>query len=267
MSTAIPKTSALVTLRYVVMSVLNRLGQYTMKDYKRLMQIAIEGYSEEFALFHLNNSLEVVYLHMSTAKTVDLPDDFITFTKIGIPVNGKLRVITRHDNILLPRTFDDTGVAVGNTDESNSTSVGIFFSGHWRNGQYVGGLYGLPGGIDDAYYRVDMEKRQIVFSGSTPRSEIVLEYIGTALKPDGSSMIPRQCVEALRNYVLWQMVINDMTGFLTGRAQSKTAMAEIARRKQEFTESIAALRSFDMSFTVEELKSVLHSSYMQAPKR
>lgn len=271
MSTVAPKTLALVTPRYVVMSVLNRLGDYSMKQYKRLLQICLEGYTEELSLYHIGNSLEVVYLHMSTAKTVDLPADFITYTKIGIPINGKLKVLTQHDQILFPRVFDDTGVPVGNTTltdihESVPTDA-IFFSDHWRGGIFVGGLFGLPGGIDMAYYRVDKEKRQIVFSGSVPRSEIVLEYISTGLKIDGSSLIPRECVDALRNYVLWKLVENDMTGFMTGRAQLKTAMAEIGRRKQEFTESIAALRDFDSSFTIDELKRALYSGYRQTPKR
>jgi hypothetical protein len=269
MSTQVPKISAFVTIRYVVMSVLNRLGEYNLKSYKRLVQICIEGYTEELALYHIPNSLEVVYLHMSAAKTVDLPADFVTHTKIGIPINGKLRVLTQHDNILFPRTFDDTLLPVGNTDDTGSSGIAdaIFFSDHWKNGQWVGGLFGLPGGLDDCYYRVDMERRQIVFSGATPRSEIVIEYIGTGLKADGSSLIPRECVDALRNYVLFKMVENDMTGFMTGRAQAKTAMAEIARRKQEFTESINALRSFDMAFTAEELKSAIRSGYRQTPKR
>jgi len=253
------------------MSVLNRLGTYNLKDYKRIVQIAIEGYSEELAMFHIGNSLEVVYLHMSTAKTVDLPADMITWTKIGVPINGKLRVLTQHDQILLPRVYDDTGLPVGNTDSSTTTGTGIsgavFFTDHWRAGQFVGGLYGLPGGIDSSYYRVDMERRQIVFSGDVPRTGIVLEYIGTALKPDGSSMIPRECVNALRRYILWSMVENDMTGFMTGRAQMKTQMAEIGRRKEEFTEAIAALRDFDMTPTAEELKRALFSGYRQSPKR
>jgi hypothetical protein len=269
MSTAIPKTAALVTIRYVVMSVLNRLGEYNLKSYKKLTQIAIEGYTEELSLFHIGNSLEVVYLHMSTAKTVNLPADFITHTKIGVPINGELRVLTQHDQILMPRNFDDTGVAVGNTDDvnTNGTAGYVFFSEHFRNGQFVGGLYGLPGGIDEAYYRVDKEKRQIIFSGSVPRSEIVVEYISTGLKQDGSSLIPRECVDALRNYILWKMVETDMTGFMTGRAQAKTAMAEMGRRKQEFTESIAALRSFSNAFTKEELQRVIYGSARQSVKR
>ena len=253
------------------MSVLNRLGTYNLKNYKRLCQIAIEGYTEELALYHIGNSLEVVYLHMSTAKTVDLPADFITYTKIGIPINGKLRVLTQHDQILFPRVFDDGDkAAVGNADSGDNDVIpsnAVFFSDHWRGGQYIGGLFGLPGGIDMAYYRIDKENRQIVFTGSVPRSEIVLEYISTGLKIDGSSLIPRECVDALRNYVLWKSVENDMTGYMTGRAQLKTAMAEIGRRKQEFTESINALRSFNSSFTIDEYKRAMWSTSGQHPKR
>jgi hypothetical protein len=196
---------------------------------------------------------------MSAAKTVNLPADFIDYTKIGVPVSGKLRVLTKHDNLLLPRVFDDTGIAVGNTDSGDEEGISncLFFSDHFRNGQFIGGLYGLPGGIDDAYYRVDMENRQIVFSGSTPRSEIVLEYIGTGLKPDGSSLIPREVVAPLRAYVLWNMVEND----------SKVAYNERERRKREFTELTEAMRSFSNAFTKEEYQRMIWGTSQQSIKR
>jgi hypothetical protein len=267
MSTASPKTEGLVTIRYIVMSVLNRLEDYTMKSYKRLVQITIEGFTE-LNLFHLKQSLEVVYLHMSTAKTVQLPADFIDYTKIGIPLNGKLRVITRKDSILLPRTFDDTGLPVGNTDadpaqEDQGISNAIFFSDHWRNGQYIGGLYGLPGGIDRAYYRIDRENRLIVFSGTTPRSEIVLEYISSGVKTDGSSLIPREAVPALRTYLLWQMFENDEKPGIN----PKIVAYEKERRKKEHFEEVEALRSFQNAFTADEWRRAIYSTYRQIPKR
>jgi hypothetical protein len=262
MSTTVPKTAGLVTIRYIVASTLNRLGDYNMKQYKRMSQICIECFSEELSMFHIGNTIEVVYLHMSLAKTVNLPSDYIDYRKIGYPINGKLRVITRNDNILLPRTFDDTGIAVGNTDDgvSDDTIISsdvVFFSDHVRNGIFVGGLYGLPGGVDEAYYRIDMERRQIVFSGITPRSEIVLEYIGTGLKPEGGSLIPRECIAPLRNYILWQMVEND----------PRIAYNEKERRMREYDKSIEALRSFKNAFTAEEYTRMLFSTYRQSPKR
>jgi len=270
MSVESPKLPALVTIRYVIMSLLNRMNDYTMKSYLRYCQIAIEGIAEELSIFHCPVAgSEVVYLHMSLAKTVQLPADFIDYLKVGFPINGKLRVITKHDNLLLPRTFygsmvngvlvPDTGEAVGNatTTLAEDSSDPIFFSEHWRNGQYVGGLYGLPGGIDDAYYRFDMEKRQIIFSGSTPRSEIVLEYISSGLKTDGSSLISRELVAPLRNYVLWQKDIND----------PRIAANAKEMAKREFEESVEALRSMKNSFTADEYLRIIYGESTQGPKR
>ena len=259
MSTAIPKLPALVTIRYVVMSTLNRLQDYSMRSYLRYLQIAIEGFTEELALYHIDVGSEVVYLHMSAAKTVSLPADYIDYQKIGIPINGKLRVITKHDNLLLPRVFDDTGDAVGNADEALTTDSlsPIFFSDHFRNGQFIGGLYGLPGGIDTAYYRIDKETRQIIFSGSTTRSEIVLEYLSSGLKQDGSSLIPRECVAALRTYILWMKDEND----------PRVAYNAKERLKREHEETIEALRSFENAFTKDEYLRMIYSTTHQSVKR
>lgn len=269
MSVESPKTAGVVTLRYVVMSVLNRMEDYTMRKYKYLMQIAIEGFTE-LSLWHLEN-LEVVYLTMNAAKAVYLPEDFVDYTKIGVPINGKLRVLTKHDRILLPREYfgsfiggvfvpdENFGEAVGNTDADDTVDAAslVFFSDHFRGGQYVGGLYGMPGGVDDAYYRIDLENRMIVFSGSVPRSQIVLEYISSGVKTDGSTMIPREAVPALRTYLLWQSVEND----------SRTPLNEKERRKRNHDEEVFALRNFQNTFTIDEYKRMCWSTYRQTIKR
>lgn len=262
MSLAIPKTAGLVTMRYVVMSVLNRMNDYSMKSYLRYLQIGIEIFSEELSMFHINAGSEVVYLHMSAAKTLAFPADYVDYVKIGIPSEGKLRVITKKDSILLPRVWSDGdgsaignfyGAAIGAEDVSNI----IFFQDHFKNGVFCGGMYGLPGGIDEAYFREDRENRQFVFSGSTPRSEIVLEYVSTGLKSDGSSLIPRECVPALRTGILWLKDEND----------PRVAYNAKARLKQEHEEAIAALRSFSSAFTTDEYLRMFYSTTYQAPKR
>ena len=256
MSLIDPKTSALVTIRYVVMSILNRMEDYTLKKYKRLVQIGLEGYSE-LNLWHLHN-LEVVYLRMDAAKTVDLPADFVDHVKIGIPINGKLRVLTRHNQILLPREFED-GTPVGNTDADDTVDAAslVYFSDHFRGGQYVGGLFGMPGGVDDAYYRIDRENRQIVFSGTVYRSEIVLEYISTGVKVASSSLIPREVVPALRSYVQWVITENN----------ARAAANEKERKKINYEEELEALRSFQSTFTADEYKRMCFSTYRQTSKR
>ena len=356
MSINTPKTPGVVTIRYVVMSLLNRTQDYSLKKYKHLMQIAIEGYIEELAPFHLGASLETVYLKMSTAKTCALPTDYTNWNKIGFPVNGKLRVITRNDSILLPRTFSntltqaaaqfvtdnaaaylvggvvvtssgvdiiltaetagvdftgattitnvlgdlagtvvnttasapgvkrvdtitlsgvygsasilcdavtkvvstDSGETVGNsTTTEEGLSNTIFFSDHFRNGVFVGGLFGLPGGIDSCYFRIDEEERQIVFSGETPRSEIVMEYFSSGLKSDGSSLIARNCVAPLRAYLMWQMAENDR----------RIPYNEKERKKDIFEEEISGLRSLENTFSKDDYLRMIYSTARQSPRR
>jgi hypothetical protein len=254
MSNAIPKAQGVTTINAVVMSILNRLRNYSMRNYSYLEQVIIEKYSE-LNLFHLDN-VEVVYLRMGTAKTVDVPADFVDWVKVGIPMNGKIRVITKDENILFPRTFED-GAEVGNADDVNSTVPGILFTSHWRNGEFVGGLYGLPGGIDTASYRFDRERRQFIFSGNVPRSEIVLEYISSGVSLQGTTNIPLEAVATLRNYGIWQLIEND----------PKVPLSEKERKKQQYEEELEALSYFQSIFTIDEYKRSVWKSTRQTIKR
>ena len=253
MSLTAPAISGLITVNYVTMSILNRLRNYSMRHYQYIAQLVIEGYGE-LALWHLD-TIEVVYLRMSSAKVVDLPTDYVDYVKIGIPVNGKLKVLTHKPNILLPRTFAD-GAPVGNTDDSGDAGS-IFFVDHFRSGQFVAGLYGLPGGLDNAYYRIDRENRQIVFSGSIPRSEVVLEYVSSGIKLSGQTNIPRETLPSLRAYVLWHMIDMD----------PKVPMGEKERRKNNYLEEVAALDYFQSAFTADEYKRHVWKSTRQTIKR
>lgn len=254
MSNEVPKTDGTTNINYVVMSVLNRLRDYSMRDYSYLEQIIIEGYTD-LNLWHMDN-IEVVYLRMSDAKTVDVPCDFVDWLKVGIPINGKIRVLTQQNHILLPRKFED-GQEVGNTDEGTSLEGAIRFLDHWRGGQWVAGLYGMPGAVDQAYYRFDREKRQFIFSGSIPRAEIVLEYISSGVNLQGTTVIPREAVPALRAYAIWQLIEND----------SKTPMNEKERKKSQYEEQVEALRAFQNTFTVDEYRRHVYRSTRQSPKR
>lgn len=254
MSLEKPNTLGTTTITYVVMSVLNRIRDYSMRHYSFLEQLCIEGYTD-LNLWHLDN-VEVVYLRMSEAKTVDLPPDFVDYLKIGVPMAGKLRVLTNHEKILFPRTFED-GEEVGNTDDTAGTSEALFFIDHFRNGQFVGGLYGIPGGIDQAFYRIDREKRTIIFSGSIPRAEIVLEYISSGVGLSGSTVIPREAVPALRAYLLWQLIEND----------SKVSATDKERKKTQYEEQVHALDFFQSAFTKDEYKRHVMRHSRQTPQR
>jgi hypothetical protein len=258
MSIVAPKIAGVVSLRHVVMSVLNRMEDYTMRKYYFLMQLAIEGYTT-LSLWHLDN-IEVVYLTMNPlSKIVSLPADFVDWLKVGIPVGGKLKVLLRHDQILFPRLLDDGVTPIGNADAPDTTDMSslVYFSDHIRSGQFVAGLFGMPGGVSDASYRFDRENRTFVYTGSVTDNYIVLEYISSGVNLTGSTTIPREAEPALRTYLLWQAVEND----------PRVAYNEKERRKRNHEEELAALDFFQSSFTADEYRQMLWSSSRQTAKR
>jgi hypothetical protein len=241
-----------------VISTLNRVKDYTMRDYYHLMQLAIEGYTE-LNLWHLDN-IEVVYINVDpTSKVVSLPADFVDWLKVGIPSNGKLKVIHRHDKILLPRTSTDGLENFSNTDANDTTDASslVYFSDHIRCGQFVGGLYGMSGGISEASYRFDRERRTFAFTGTITDNYIVLEYISSGVNLTGSTTIPREAEPAVRTYILWQMVEND----------PRISQAEKVRREDNYDKAVAMLRDFQDIFTAEEYRQMLFSTSRQTPKR
>lgn len=247
------KTSGLVNLNYVVMSYLLRANDFTMRNYKKFLQLVIDGY-RDMNLYSVTN-IEVQYLLMDENKTVDVPDDFIDYTKIGIPKNGKLVVLTRDKTILLPRSFED-GTEVGNVDATR-VNLGFYFADHFRNGRYVGGLYGMTGGFNQAYYRYDKELRQIIFTGDIPQSQIVLEYVSSGIKLSGTTLIPVQYVAALRAYVAWQQVEFDM----------KVPLSIKERRERQYIDECEAVKFMEHAPTKEELRDYIYRTFRQTPKR
>ena len=253
MSLENPKTAGFVTIRYVVMSILNRLKDYSMKDYRYLAQLVIEGFSD-LNMYHLSN-VEVVYLYMDEAKTVSVPADFIDWLKVGIPISGKLHVLTRKQNMLKPRVFPD-GAAVGHTDEEDN-AIGAYFTDHFRDGIYVSGLYGLTGGFNMGYYDYDREKRQFIFSGTIPRSEVVLEYISTGVKLTGSTVIPRQALDPLQRYVFWQRQVED----------PRVPLSTKQYKEDLYDRAVQKLVNFESTPTMDEYKDALYRKIKQTVKR
>jgi len=253
MSLETPKTAGIVNIRYVVMSILNRMNDYSMRNYKRIAQFVIEGFTD-LNLYHTTN-IEVVYLYMDSAKLVSVPADFIDWLKVGMPINGKLVTLTKDDSILLPRKFQD-GVDVGNIDNTTNNTV-TYFSSHFKNGKFVGGLYGLRGGINRAYFRYDEERRQFAFTGDVPLSQIVLEYVSSGVSLSSSTIIPRQAVKPLINWTFWQLVEYDP--MISGN--------EKERKKKLYYEDVSELRALEYTPTMDEYRDAMYKTIKQTPKR
>ena len=259
-------TKGVVNIDYIVQLVLMDIDDYSMVYQKKFMQYAILGFQD--LNLYVMQSVKVAYLPVdSNTKTVDLPDDYITYTKIGYNNNGVITTFTKNDDLMLAHKTDSCGNPVNNNTggcndigelTSYSGYAGYYYSPHWRNGQWVGELYGGAGGRNtDGYYRIDTERRKIVFSSEVSNSEIILEYKSSGVSGDGSTIVPREYTEALRAYVHWQRKeYND-----------KVAQSEKERLKQRYYIEYEKVKELEVSFTIEEYFDSTRSTYKLTPKR
>ena len=256
-------TRGYVNLDYVVQSVMVSLKQSSFHNYQRLLHFTAEGFTE-LNMFTMNN-IKVAYLPVNSNLTVDLPEDFISYVKIGIEIGGRVWTLGLDSNIALPRKVDKCGntlaqvISCSNDSDISSVSPlgGFLFAAHYRNGNYVGELYGMGGGFNVAYYTLDMERRQIVLTSDVPQSEIILEYRSSGVMADGSSVVPRQAVKALKAYVLWQLIEND----------PRVPMNLKQRNEQQYYIAYDKLKFFEDHFTMEEYLDHTYSESKSSPRR
>jgi hypothetical protein len=247
------KTSGYVNLNYVVNSVLMDMDEYTTSKRKKILQYAIFGVTE-LNIFVLP-SVEVAYLRQNDDFTIDLPDDYLDYIKVGVEVGGpderRIVTLTLNNTLPLPNTdklkicpnscVDEPTLTLNNTDYF-IPGFGYYFAEHYRNGQYVGEMYGLGGGMGLMQYRVDLKNRQIILNELFENGEIVLEYKSTGIKTDGSTTIPRQAVAALRAYIKWELAENN----------DKLALSAKDRKRKLYLVEYRLLQYFTNTFTIDE---------------
>jgi hypothetical protein len=249
-----------VTLETVVANVLEDLDlEDRYSDFgEKVLNKVIRGFVD-LNIWHVAvNNIRVEYLPVSGMNTVDLPDDYVNYRKIGIDVGGQIWTLTVNEDMSLPRG-EKCGEDIRAVIDSNNPAMfginyGYYFPDHYRNGRFVGGAYGIGGGFNRAYYRIDMERRQIVLMGSVPKGEIVLEYISTGVSVNRQTVIPRQYLEVLIAWCVWK---------LTPRDQA----AKRERAKIDYMEEIEKVRFLEASMTVDEFRDAIYQSFYASPKR
>jgi hypothetical protein len=246
-----------LNLFQVVKSFLNERNEKALTNFERYLQFAIEGYSD-MQLFTMN-TIDVAYLQVDPqTNSALLPPDFITMTKIGINIRGRLWTLTLNNDIVLPppESICSEPIDRVNTETENSVSGGYSFFPHYRNGVYIDTLYGLGGGFNVAYYRIDMNNRVIYFDGKVPNGEVILEYKSSGVKA-GGALIPRQAVPALKAYIYWKSIAMDV----------RLSMSERQAAKMEYYERLHECKLLELSFTADEYLDVAYGNMSQGPKR
>ena len=236
-------------------------GDVTEHRYARLLTIAIKGLSQ----LHLDVSgvSKRVKLVLSDINTANLPNDYISFTKIGIcGSDGNIHTLGWNPNMCLPSIYDDCGNLTNPTSETtevDSATGPIFIpweGGLTRNGEALGRIYGLGGGNNRyGYYKIDEVNKIIAFQ-SLSATEVWLEYLGNLSDVDGNYEVHVYDTEALEAWIYWKDIEKNRT---YGAGEKETA-----RRSWKRERDIAQRRH--SSFTLDQAKQVGRKANKQSPK-
>ena len=230
--------------------------------------------------FDMNKVIRSIKLLVNSSNsTVDLPEDYVDWTKIGVVSDGGIiYVLGENKNINYSQSYlydslgnkadyDNDGVydRVDSKGATNSGSPSVDSSIEegmesfvFRNYVYdnnYGGVYGIGGGHTYGQFRVNLDQNRIELENNNNINEVVMEYVAD----EARSSNPRVHVyaeEALRAYIYYRMV----------ERKSSVPANEKARARQEYYNERRIANARMKSFSKDELMRTIRKNYKQSPK-
>ncbi len=229
--------------------------------------------------FDMSKKIRSLALTINSANnTVELPDDFVDWNKIGVVGgDGLVYVLGENKNINYSQAYQDGhGIKVTDSDDAaDSDGDGVFdriedktptagsfnsngfnstvFRDHYYGNQNA--IYGAGGGRYRGEFRVNLDQNRIEISPISGVSELVIEYVAD----EGRSKNPSVHVyleEALMSYMYYKIV----------ERKASVPANEKARARQEYYNERRKANGRIKSFTKEEALKTIRKNYKQSPK-
>jgi hypothetical protein len=221
----------------------------------------------ELALDDLKN-VRTKLLTVNDYFAVDLPNDFLDETKVGVMVGQQIRPLVPDNSINSLNNYDSNfAITTYASEQQNDNDEELFYYfNSWMNGLYLttfwnsygeplGRQFGFSGGYSDTY-KVVRERNQIQLNEAIGVDTIVLEYISDGTDADSATQITPYAVATIRAYIDWQHKANNRT--------YNDGQRELA--KQEYMRERKILRARMSGLTLTTLKRIVAKSTYAAPK-
>jgi hypothetical protein len=205
--------------------------------------------------------------------TVDLPDDFVDYVKIGVVGSDGLIYVfaeNKNQNMAMKYVTDSAGNPVDSdgdgvfdrvdakTEGVGRASVSDFESYTFRNFLYEGNIgraYGIGGGKYSGEFRINNEQNRIELYSTAGYSEVIIEYIADEARSTNPS-IHIYAENALRSYIYYRLI----------ERKANVPMVEKSRARQEYYNERRIANARLKSFTKEEALKTIRKNYKQSPK-
>ena len=166
---------------------------------RRFFSFAIQGI-RELRLLDTRDGYRKVKISPNALNRYDYPDDLAEFVGLGVPVNGKIWLLTRDDKII-PTTTTVDGEPTLDSDYGEGVSLPTtqfdsFYS---------------PGGVNlEGYYTLDDRERTIIINANR-QTDLILFYISSGIRKGTTTFILAKHLPALIAFILWKDVLYDRT--------------------------------------------------------
>lgn len=252
-------------LDYCVHSVMSDLQETSTVNYPRYLKWAIDCYQE--LNLYLSPVIKTVELQIEDNMTIPFPDDYISYTAIGVNVNNKIWTLTQRSDMVLDRREDCpislAQAAAMSQQQTQSQVLAIvpyryFFGGSYRGGQYVAEQFAYGGGWNyKGYFREDTEFKRFQFASTVPKTTIILEYKASGISCDGTVQVKREAIPAIVAYIHWHRIEHN----------NRVPMAEKERKRRLYIVEYEKLKHYTLSFTVSEFMDAKNKTIRSTPKR
>ena len=234
--------SGFCTIDEIVLEGMNDIGDSAnMGQFHRYFQWTIRGYGQ-LRQFALPVGKEVKLKVNPQTSTVTLPDNYVEFGDIGINVDGQFWSFTEKPE-LVSTTTDNCAIETMSTTDGEGVHLA----------ENRPGKYAISGGVNTFYYKKDLKNHRIIVYGAG-LTWVVLKYVSTGIKVDGSTLIPIVAKEELIAWLHWQRVLND---------KNESAL-ERTTRERLWASRLHELRRVT---NLTALYDTLYSTLKNSPKR
>jgi hypothetical protein len=235
-----------------------RDGDTDYKYYQRNMRLANAAF-RDLALNIVPITKSFV-AEVDSTKVVEVPNDFVYYTKIGVCRNGRIITLSLDSELCQEEqscgcgTVEEAEVMMDAIANGTLTpAYGYPFLGY-DGGYPIGELYGYAGGFNVfGFYKFEKSKNRILFSGLRVGEVVIVEYKSNGVG-NGASVVPTECEESILNFILW-------------KANEKMNPAFSDRAYRNYKIQYEKLRKIYGSFTESEWKDSSYRGIKSTVKR
>lgn len=240
-----------------------RDGRTTLHKLRPAMEVGANCVTNELNI-DVIGQLKTVFLKPTSYGTIRVPNDYYSYSKVGLCRGGQVINLGLNDELCFPHMTNACGVLqpepYSGDFQSYISDAKVANVGWWyynynsfnENGEFTGKLYGVGSGYNcHGYYRYNSQTREFVLTPKLHHVEgILLEYTATT-RNAANIIIPEQAAEAVISFIQWKLLCKP---------------GERQQFEKEYYDNVMRLRLRQFSFTLDEMIDAIRKSYIQSPK-